>query len=87
MLIMKSDGRTTFLSLSRLLVVTGLTYQVKGINKESSNENKWMCLGFSTILYQYVVFVVIILFMKTTSSFYETATEVRCRHNWGRQLN
>lgn len=80
---MKSDGRTTFLSLSRLLIVIGLTYQVKGINKESSNENKWMCLGFSMILYQYVVFVVLILFMKTTSSFYE----VRGRHNWGRQLN
>lgn len=86
-LILQSEAMRTFLRLSMLLIIIDLTYQVKGITKKSSNENKWMCVVFSMILYQYLGFVIIILFMKTTSGFYETATEVRCRHNWGGQLN
>lgn len=85
-LILQSEGMRTFLRLSMLLIIIGLTCQVKGMSKESSNENKWMCVVFSMILHQYSVFVIIILFIETTSGFYETAAEVRCRHNWGGEL-
>lgn len=54
-LIMKTEEMRTFLSLTMLLIIIDLTHQGKGINKEASNENKWMCLVFYFILYQYLV--------------------------------